>query len=72
MPTKKEDLRKVKITKYDDGTGEHVTNAYFHTWASYPIYTDSGALQDSLAIVELEDGIVQNVRANRLKFVDTF
>ena len=72
MTTKKQDLRKVKITRFDDGSGDHVINAYFHTWASYPKITDSVALQDTLAIVELEDGQVQNIRAMRLKFVDTF
>lgn len=72
MQTKKEDLRKIKITKYEDGSGDYVTNGYFHEWAKYPRETESGIFQDTSAIVELEDGTVRNFRANRLKFVDNF
>lgn len=74
MPViRKEDLRKVKISKYDDGSGDHVTNGYFHEWAKYPADTESGYFQDTYALVELEeDGVVKNIRANRLKFVERF
>lgn len=72
MTTKKEDLRKVKITKHEDGSGDYITNGYFHEWAKYPQTTESGTFQDTYAIVELEDGKVRNIRANRLKFVDSF
>jgi hypothetical protein len=72
MTTKKEDLRKVKITKYEDGYGDYVSNGYFHEWAKYPFTSESGTFQDTYAIVEMEDGTVKNLRANRLKFVDNF
>ncbi len=72
MATKKDDLRKVKITKFDDGSGDYITNGYFHEWAKYPQNTENGTFQDTYAIIELEDGKVRNIRTNRLKFVDKF
>ncbi len=71
---KKEDLRKVKISKHHDGSGDHVTNGYFHEWATYPYISDSGTVvPETYAIIEIEkDGLVRNIQPNRLKFVDDF
>ena len=72
MATKKADLRKVKITKYDDGSGDYVTNGYFHQWVVQDSFTESGLKSNAYGLVELEDGKVRHYEPNRLKFVDTF
>ena len=69
---RKEDLRKVKISQYTDGSGDYVTNGYFHEWAKYPHTSESGTVQDTYAIIEMEDGTVQNIIPIRLKFVVNF
>jgi hypothetical protein len=73
MQTKKVDLRKVKISKYEDGSGSHDTNAFFHEWGLFPYHAESGTFQVTYAIVELEEsGDIKNYESNRLKFVDAF
>jgi hypothetical protein len=72
MQVNKEDLRKVKITKYDDGTGDYLKNGYFHRWAEFPYETEKGTVQNTLAIVELEDGSIRNYKSICLKFIDSF
>ena len=72
MPVRKEDLRKVKISKFPDGSGDHNTNGYFHEWGKFSEDGGNGLFQITLGIVELEEGIVKNYPSHRLKFVDNF
>jgi hypothetical protein len=74
MTTKKEDLRKVKISKYDDGSGEHITNGYFHKWIEESEFSGEGQLLNrNFGLVELADsGDVKAIFPTRLKFVDNF
>lgn len=72
MPNKDE-LRKVKITQYDDGSGGYTINGYFHEFGTKAYLQDNGgSFPFTYAIIELEDGIVEAVRPSRLKFVDSF
>lgn len=72
MTIKKEDLRKVKVSKYDDGSGEHNINGYFHEWGLTIVYLDSKELQATCGIIELESGEVKMYSPKRLKFVEQF
>lgn len=72
MANNREDLRKVKISKYDDGSGDHITNGYFHEWQVQDEYSESGIKRNSYAIVEHEDGKVKTYPPYRVKFVDSF
>lgn len=66
-------MRKVKYTKFDDGSGEHVNNAYFHQFGTFPYLTDDGgAFGATRAIVEQEDGKIIVINVNRLRFVENF
>jgi hypothetical protein len=72
MLIKKEDLRKVKISEYPDGSGDHITKGYFHEWAKYP-YSENGSLvQDTAALIELENGKIGFYHPNRIIFIDKF
>jgi len=74
MIIKKEDLRKVKISKYDDGSGEHITNGYFHKWIEESEFSGQGELLNrNFGLVELADnGVISTFFPTRLKFVDNF
>ena len=69
---KNEELRKVKITKYEDGSGDHVTNGYFHKWIEETHEGESGLVKENYALIELEDGQVRGIRPFRIKFVESF
>jgi hypothetical protein len=69
---KKEELRKVKITQYDDGSGDYVTNGYFHKWIEERREGDTGIVCENYGLIELEDGIIKGFRPFRIKFVDSF
>jgi|GEM_PF-3137990 len=69
---KKEELRKVKISKYEDGSGEHVTNGYFHKWINETHVGDSGLINENYALIEMEIGVVRAIRPYRIKFVENF
>ena len=67
----RENLRKVKLTKFDDGSGDHVIDGYFHRWGDRPTLKEDGdSYPTTYGIVELEDGTVKEIRAHRIKFVD--
>jgi hypothetical protein len=69
MPTK----LKVKLTKHDDGSGDHTINGYFHRWGDKPYAKEDGdAFPVTYGIVELEDGIVKQIPPFRIKFVEVF
>ena len=68
----REKLRKVKISRHEDGSGDFITNGYFHEWGKYPFVCDNGTIQITTAIIELENGQVKHFDANRLKFVEEF
>jgi hypothetical protein len=68
----KNTLRKVKISKFDDGSGEYVTNGYFHTYGNRALATDDSTIAVMVAYVELESGEVKMYTPNRLKFVESF
>lgn len=64
-------LRKVGISKYKDGSGDHDTIAYFHEWGTIKNYNQSNdIIIEKVAIVELEDGKVVLHPPHRLKFID--
>jgi len=72
MPNRDE-LRKVKITKFEDGSGGHVVNGYFHQFGTNAYLLDNGsAFGVTYAIIELEDGRVGEIKPFRVKFVDSF
>lgn len=73
MPQRSE-LRKVKLTQFDDGSGPHNINAYFHQWGTIPYPTDDGKdFGITVGIVELETGEARTVKpVKRIKFVDSF
>ena len=72
MNMKKEELRKVKISKYEDGSGEHVTNGYFHKWIEETHDGDSGLIKENFALIEMEDGLIKGIKPYRIKFVENF
>lgn len=65
-------MRKVKISEYEDGSGNYTTNGYFHDWGKFAHVSDNGVFQVTLAIVELENGEIKIYNPNRLKFVNAF
>jgi hypothetical protein len=69
---KKEELRKVKISKHEDGSGEHITNGYFHKWIEETHVGDSGLINENFALIEMEDGLIKGIRPYRIKFVENF
>lgn len=69
----RDNLRKVKYTKFPDGSGAHEHNAYFHRFGDFPYPTDDGRdFGVTKAIVEQEDGKVIVIDVKRLKFVEDF
>lgn len=69
---KKEELRLVKISKRDDGSGDHITNGYIHKWIEETYVISTGLMKDYYALIEMEDGQVKFIRPYRIKFVDNF
>lgn len=66
-------LRKAKLTKFEDGSGDYTINCWFHQWGTTPIHTDNGGtITQTCGIIELEDGTVQKVQPNRIRFVNQF
>lgn len=62
-------LRKVYLTKFEDGTGPYDIQGLFHTWGTKAIYGERGeTLQISVGIVELDNGNVVLVEPSRIKF----
>lgn len=73
MPVRKEDLRKVKITEYEDGSGGYSINGYFHEFGKYSHLTDKDEVfHNTLAIVELENGQLEKLDVSRIMFVERF
>jgi len=67
------ELRKVKVTKNADGSGEFTINGYFHKWGDFVTYEDNQAFSQTAAVVELlEEGTVKAYPLNRIKFVESF
>jgi len=73
MTAKKEDLRKVTFTEYEDGSGKYVNCGYFHIWGTEAIPQDNGMdIPRTIAIVEMLNGKIQEIAPFRIKFVDEF
>ena len=69
---KKEELRKVKISKYDNGSGDHITNGYFHKWIEESYVGEAGLMNENYALIEMEDGKIKGIKPYRIKFVENF
>lgn len=64
-----ENLRKAKITKHQDGSGEFATPVLFHKWGDKPLPLDNGLyVPNTVGIVELADGTIKEVYPNNIKF----
>ena len=69
----KTNLRKVKVSIHNDGSGSFNINGYFHEWGNTPVFSEqNGLFPKKVAIVELEDGFVNTYEPVRIKFVDEF
>ena len=68
---KKEDLRKAKMTLHSDGSGDYTIDILFHGWGNLPIPQDNGIdIPATVAIVELQSGVIELVKPKRIKFID--
>lgn len=73
MTIKKEELRKIRINEYYDGSGKYLVKAYFHCWALVPQnIADGGVIAQTVAIIEGINGIVEKINPERIQFVDDF
>jgi hypothetical protein len=66
-------LVKCKETKWEGGIGRDVTvhkKAIFHRFSDDKGYADDAAIAITTAIVEFEDGQLQKVDPNLVKFTD--
>lgn len=64
-----ENLKKAMISKFPDGSGGFVTPVLFHKWGDKPFQLDNGSyVPNTVGIVQLEDGRVQEVTPSRIKF----
>jgi len=71
---KKDELRKIKITKFPDGSGGYIIDAYFHQWGTTNYQTEDGKdFPYTIGIIErAEDGRIEEVKPEIIKFVDSF
>lgn len=72
LDMQRRDLRKVKLSKYPDGSGEFVDNGYFHKWAEVAYETNDKTFPVTVALIEMEDGKMKTFPAHRLRFVSSF
>lgn len=71
---KRDDLRKVEFQYYQYNTGKSILSApligYFHTWASESEESNNGSFGNyAVAIVECENGGIEKVRPEHIKFI---
>ncbi|MES2387550.1 MAG: hypothetical protein V4543_06085 [Bacteroidota bacterium] len=63
--------RKILVSMHTDGSGGFTLPAIFHQWSSYPLAAENGiSIGVTLALVEFEDGSVEQLNPNRIKFTD--
>lgn len=68
---KKEDLRKVKISKHSDGSGEKIRDGLFHEWTEIGwIGDDNRTVAVKHGLIELQDGTMKVVLPACIKFED--
>jgi hypothetical protein len=66
-------LRKLKISKYPDGSGSFDINGYFHEWGNVSDFSEqNGKFPIKKGIVELEDGKIGVYDPWVIKFVEEF
>lgn len=66
MSVKKADLRKVLIM---DGSGAFTIKGYFHEWGIAINSTEPPSLNETKAIIELEDGTINFHEHRQIKFL---
>lgn len=63
------ELRKAKLSRHSDGSGEYVIEVTFHQFGDSPIPLDNGLyVPNTIAIVEHLDGRLEKVSIKRIKF----
>lgn len=68
--SKRDELRKVMLSKYEDGSGDFNIPGYFHSIGTVIGHSNNDTYPLSVAIVELEDGKLVTVKIQRVQFVD--